>query len=63
MAYQSVNPSNGKTLKTFEQLTDKQLEAALTTAESCFETWRQTTFAQRAAIAAKAAAIMRRPRR
>jgi acyl-CoA reductase-like NAD-dependent aldehyde dehydrogenase len=57
--YQSVNPYNGKVLKTFKELTDKQLETALKTAATCFETWRHTTFAERAAVAAKAAAIMR----
>ena len=29
MAYQSVNPYDGKILKTFEELSDKQLETAL----------------------------------
>ena len=28
MAYQSVNPYDGKILKTFEELSDEQLEAA-----------------------------------
>lgn len=59
MAYQSVNPNNGKLLKTFDEFTDKQLEAALATAETCFGTWRHATFAKRAAVVAKAAAIMR----
>jgi len=59
MAYQSVNPYDGKIMKTFEELTDEQLETALETAATCFETWRHTTFGQRAAVVAKAAAIMR----
>jgi succinate-semialdehyde dehydrogenase/glutarate-semialdehyde dehydrogenase len=59
MAYQSVNPYDGKTLKTFEELSDEQLEAAIETAATCFETWRHTTFAERAAVVAKAASIMR----
>src|SRR5271157_1785881 len=59
MAYQSVNPYDGKILKTFEELSDEQLEAALETAAACFETWRHTTFAERAAVVAKASAIMR----
>ena len=58
MAYQSVNPYDGKILKTFEELTDQQLETALENAAACFENWRHTTFAERAAVAAKAAAIM-----
>ena len=59
MSYQSVNPYDGKILKTFEELTDQQLETALQTAATCFETWRHTTFAERAAVVAKAATIMR----
>ena len=58
MTYQSINPFDGKLLKTFEELTDPQLETALETAATCFDTWRNTTFAQRAAIVAKAAALM-----
>jgi succinate-semialdehyde dehydrogenase/glutarate-semialdehyde dehydrogenase len=58
-AYQSVNPYDGRILKTFQELTDKQLEKALKTAAICFEIWRHTTFADRAVVAAKAAAIMR----
>ncbi|HEY4960587.1 MAG TPA: NAD-dependent succinate-semialdehyde dehydrogenase [Terriglobales bacterium] len=59
MAYQSVNPYDGKTLKTFEELSDEQLESAIETAATCFETWRHTTFAERAVVVAKAASIMR----
>src|SRR5208337_1756545 len=58
MTYQSVNPYDGKTLKTFKELTDKQLDKALETAAACFETWRRKTYAERAAVVAKAAAIM-----
>jgi acyl-CoA reductase-like NAD-dependent aldehyde dehydrogenase len=57
MAYQSINPYDGKILKTFEELTDKQLDTAIATAASCFETWRQRSVAERAAVVAKAAAI------
>ncbi|MBL8078228.1 MAG: hypothetical protein JNM55_09735 [Anaerolineales bacterium] len=32
MAYQSINPYNGKTLKTFEEFTDQQLDTAIQTA-------------------------------
>ena len=59
MTYQSVNPYDGKTLKTFTEHTDAQLEAAIKTATECFETWRNMTFAERAAVLAKAAALMR----
>ena len=59
MAYQSVNPYDGKILKTFKELTGDQLETALGRAAACFENWRHTSFAGRAAVVAKAAAIMR----
>ena len=59
MTYQSVNPYNGNVLKTFDGLTDKQLESALETAATCFENWRHTSFAKRADVVAKAASIRR----
>ena len=58
MAYQSVNPYDGKTLKTFKELTDKEFEAKIAAAQACFETWRHKPYAERAAIVAKAAAIL-----
>ena len=54
MTYQSASPDDGKIRKTFEELTDKQLETAAT----CFETWRHTPFAERGAVVARAAANM-----
>jgi succinate-semialdehyde dehydrogenase / glutarate-semialdehyde dehydrogenase len=59
MSFQSVNPYDGKLLKTFEELTDEQLETALASVATCFETWRHKTFAERAVIVSRAAAIMR----
>ena len=59
MPYQSLNPYDGKLLKTFEELTDQQLETALRTAAKCFETWRHTTYTERTAVLKRAAAILR----
>ena len=59
MTYQSINPNDGKILKTFKALTDNEVDAAIATAAACFAIWRQTTFAERSAIVAKAAAILR----
>jgi succinate-semialdehyde dehydrogenase/glutarate-semialdehyde dehydrogenase len=58
MPYQSVNPFNGQTLQTFPEITDVRLEAALATATACYAKWRLTSFAERAKIVAKAAAIL-----
>ncbi len=59
MAYQSVNPYDGRTLKTFEELTDTQLETAMYTAQHCYVTWRNTSFAERSLVLTRAAAILR----
>ena len=58
MSYQSINPYDGRTLQIFEELTDAQLETAIQTAANCFESWRKTSFAERATGVAKAASIM-----
>ncbi len=60
MPYQSVNPATGKVLKRFKELTGIQLDKALRTAAGCYTTWRHTSFARRAAVAARAAAILRK---
>ncbi len=59
MAYQSVNPYDGSLVKSFDEASATQLEAALNVAQLCFATWRDTKFSHRAAIANKAAALMR----
>jgi succinate-semialdehyde dehydrogenase / glutarate-semialdehyde dehydrogenase len=59
VAYQSVNPFTGKVVKTFVEHTDAQLETAIKAAAKCFESWRKTTFADRALIVSKAASLLR----
>ena len=59
MIQQSDSPYDDTTQKTFAELTDQQLETALETSASCFAIWRQTTLAQRVAVLAKAAAVVR----
>jgi succinate-semialdehyde dehydrogenase/glutarate-semialdehyde dehydrogenase len=56
--YETVNPFNGRTLKTFETITDAQLETKLATAATCYETWRHKTYAERAVIMHKAARLL-----
>ena len=57
-AYQSVNPFDGKVGKSFATLTAPQLEAKLAKAAHCYETWRHTSYADRAFILNKAAALL-----
>lgn len=59
MSYQSINPYNNELLKSFEDFTDEQTGTAIETAVTCFDSWRNLTFAERSAIVSKAARIMR----
>jgi succinate-semialdehyde dehydrogenase/glutarate-semialdehyde dehydrogenase len=56
--YQSTNPATGKILKKFESLTDKELESKIVAAAKCFEVWRHKSYAERAIIMNRAAAIL-----
>jgi len=58
MEYQSVNPNDGKVLRKFEPLSNAQLEQSLEAAEASFQTWKRTSYAERAKIVAKASGLM-----
>ena len=60
MAYRSINPFTGELLRTFDQLTDAQVESALTQADGAFRrTWSKAAFRDRARIVSRAASLMR----
>src|ERR1035441_5436548 len=54
MAYESVNPYDGKTVKKFHELTHIQLETKIATAARTYETWKKTPYAKRAVIVCQA---------
>jgi len=58
MAYQSINPNDGKVLKTFEHMSSAQLENAVASAQTCFESWKHKSYAERAVVVNKAAALL-----
>jgi succinate-semialdehyde dehydrogenase / glutarate-semialdehyde dehydrogenase len=58
MAIASINPATGETLKTFEPLTSSQVETKLQLAADTFQTFRKTTFAERARMMNRAAEIL-----
>jgi len=59
MAYQSINPNNGNVLKNFEHMSPSQLEKALAAADAGFQTWKHKSYAERALVVNKAAAMLR----
>jgi succinate-semialdehyde dehydrogenase / glutarate-semialdehyde dehydrogenase len=58
MAIATINPATGEVLKTFEQISDAQLEEKLQRAVSTFREFRKTSFADRGAKMVKAAEIL-----
>jgi succinate-semialdehyde dehydrogenase/glutarate-semialdehyde dehydrogenase len=58
VAIATTNPATGETIRTFDALTDAQLEQRLQTAAEVFRTYRTTTFAQRSGWLRRAAEIL-----
>ncbi len=48
MAIATINPATGETLKTFEQLSDREIDRKLQIAAETFSKYRKTSFAERA---------------
>lgn len=58
MAIATVNPATGQVLKTFEALSDAQLEVKLQKAADAFLSYRKTSFAERSKWMLSAAAVL-----
>jgi succinate-semialdehyde dehydrogenase/glutarate-semialdehyde dehydrogenase len=58
MAIATINPATGKVEKTFEPLSDAQIEVKLQTAADTFAKYRHVPFAERAQMMLKAADIL-----
>jgi len=60
MPFKSVNPATGEVVRTFEEISDRDLELVLGTAHKAYETdWRLRPLVERARIVSRAAAILR----
>lgn len=60
MAYATINPYTGETLKTFPDATDAEVTFAIDKAHGAFLSWKEASFATRAKVMQKAADILRR---
>ena len=58
MAIATINPATGETVKTFEALTDAQVDQKIDRAAEVFKTFRKLSFAERAGMMTKAAEIL-----
>jgi succinate-semialdehyde dehydrogenase / glutarate-semialdehyde dehydrogenase len=58
MSLQSINPTTGEFIESFDEISDAELEAALERAEQAFRVYRSTSFDERASWLNKAAHIL-----
>lgn len=59
MAIETINPYNNKSVKTFDELSEKELEAKIETAHKAFQTWKTTSFQERSKLLKKVASLMK----
>lgn len=55
----TVNPNTNLVEKEYEEMTDQQIENIIATADTAFQTWRKTTFKERAKLLHAVANILR----
>jgi succinate-semialdehyde dehydrogenase/glutarate-semialdehyde dehydrogenase len=59
MSIQTINPNTNKTVKSFEEMTDKSVDAKVAKAQEAFTDWKETSYQQRADLLHKVATLMR----
>src|SRR5947207_2789884 len=59
MSIESINPHDGKTLKTFEPTSAAEVDRALDAAVAAQREWMKTSFAHRAGLMRKVAALLK----
>lgn len=63
MAYATINPFTGELIKEFPNATDAEVTQAIESAHQAFLSWRNTSFADKAEILNRAAALLRDSKR
>jgi succinate-semialdehyde dehydrogenase/glutarate-semialdehyde dehydrogenase len=58
MAIETINPATGETLRTFQALSDAEVDERLERAEAAFRSYRHTSFAERTRWMTRAAGIL-----
>ena len=59
MPIQTVNPNTNKSIKSFEEMTDSALDAAVAQSVKTYENWKKTNYKKRADLLHKTARLMR----
>lgn len=56
---QTINPNTNKTVKSFEEMTEKAVDAKVAKAQEAFTNWKETSYEERANLLHKVATLMR----
>ena len=59
MAIETINPYNNKSVKSFDELSEKELEVKIETAHKTFQTWKTSSFQERSKLLKKVASLMK----
>jgi len=59
MSIQTVNPSTNNLVKSFEEMTVREVDAAISTSDYAFQNWKRTSYRERAELLHKVATLMR----
>jgi succinate-semialdehyde dehydrogenase/glutarate-semialdehyde dehydrogenase len=59
MSIQTVNPNKNQTVKSFEEMTEKTVDAKVAKAHLAYANWKETSYQQRANLLHKVAKLMR----
>jgi succinate-semialdehyde dehydrogenase/glutarate-semialdehyde dehydrogenase len=59
MPIQTTNPATNKVVKSFDEMTDKQIDDAIAQSAKTSQDWKKTSYPERAAVLTKVASLMR----
>ncbi|NHN27761.1 NAD-dependent succinate-semialdehyde dehydrogenase [Flavobacterium jejuense] len=59
MSIKSINPYTLEVLKSYDEMTNKEVDAAITKAHTTYQNWKTKTFEEKATVLNKVAAILR----
>ena len=59
MSIKSTNPATNKVVKTFEEITDENVDKAIAQADATFQEWKKTDYKHRSEILHKVAGLLR----
>jgi len=59
MAIQTVNPTTGETIRTYEEMTPREIDEIISSCHQTLLDWRRTSFSERSAFMKNAAEVLR----